>query len=182
MGELLQGDNEQMTSVKNTIQEEVMKNMGLVIGALLLCALLAMSVHAQELIIYPAKGQSAKQMEKDKANCQAWAKKETGVDPLALAEKSAAQPAPAGPKGERLKGAAKGAVAGAAVGAIAGDAGKGAAIGAGAGTVAGGARQRGKAKAEQQAQQQLQAESKASLDKFKRAYSACLEGKGYTIK
>jgi hypothetical protein len=159
-----------------------MKNTRIFISVLVLCALPVMLVHAQEMIIYPAKGQSAKQMEKDKADCQTWAKKETGVDPLALAEKSAAQPAPSGPQGERVRGAARGAVAGVAIGAIAGDAGKGAAIGAGAGAVAGGARQRGKARAEQQTQEQQQADTKASLDKFKRAYSACLEGKGYTVK
>jgi len=160
----------------------IMKISGILIGVFVVFTFVAGLVHAQELIIYPAKGQSAKQMEKDKAECQAWAKKETGVDPLALAEQSTNQPAPSGPKGERVKGAAKGALAGAAVGAIAGDAGKGAAIGAGAGTVAGGAKQRSKAKAEQQSQQQQQAAGKANLDKFKRAYSACLEGKGYTIK
>ncbi len=157
-------------------------NTRIFISMLLLCALPVMHVHAQEMIIYPAKGQSAEQMEKDKAECRAWAEKETGVDPLALAEKSATQPAPAGPQGERIKGAARGAAAGAVVGAIAGDAGKGAAIGAGAGTVAGGARQRGTARAEQETQQQQQADSKASLDRFNKAYSACLEGKGYTIK
>jgi hypothetical protein len=160
----------------------MMKKMSFFIGIVLLCALPVVLVHAQEMIIYPAKGQSAQKMEKDKAECQTWAKKETGVDPMALAEKSTSQPAPSGPQGERVKGAARGAVAGVAIGAIAGDAGKGAAIGAGAGAVAGGARQRGKARAEQQTQQQQQADMKASLDKFKRAYSACLEGKGYTVK
>ena len=51
-----------------------------------------------------------------------------------------------------------------------------------AGTMAGGAKQRSEAKAQEQAQQQKQAATKDSLDKFKRAYSACLEGKGYTVK
>jgi len=69
-----------------------------------------------------------------------------------------------------------------AIGAIAGDAGKGAAIGATAGGLAGGAKQRAASKSQQQAQQQKQAATKESLDTFKRAYSACLEGKGYTVK
>ena len=159
-----------------------MKKLIAIIVMLFFCTLPALPSHAQELIVYPSKGQSVEKMEKDKAACQAWAKKETGVDPLALAEQSAAQPAPTGPQGERVRGAARGALTGAAIGAIAGDAGKGAAIGATAGTVAGGARQRGKASAQQQAQQQKQAASKESLEKFKRAYSACLEGKGYTVK
>lgn len=159
-----------------------MKKARIFIGVIVACTFVAGLLHAQDLIVYPAKGQSAQKMEKDKAACQSWAKKETGVDPLALAEQSANQPAPSGPQGERVKGAARGALAGAAVGAIAGDAGKGAAIGAGVGTVAGGARQRSKANAEQQSQQQNQASVKADLDKYKRAYSACLEGKGYTLK
>jgi hypothetical protein len=159
-----------------------MKKTTIFIGIFLLCAIPAMLVHAQELIIFPAKDQSEKQMEKDKADCNAWAKKETGIDPLALAEKSTTQAPPSGPKGERVRGAVRGAAVGAAVGGIAGDTGKGAAIGATAGVASGGARQRSKAQAQQQTQQKQQADTKASLDKYKRAYSACLEGKGYTVK
>lgn len=159
-----------------------MKKLIIIIVISFFCSLPALPSHAQELIVYPSKGQSAEKMEKDKAACQAWAKKETGVDPLALAEQSTTQQAPSGPQGERIRGAARGALTGAAIGAIAGDAGKGAAIGATAGTVAGGARQRGKASVQQQSYQQKQAATKASLDQFKRAYSACLEGKGYTVK
>ena len=156
-----------------------MTKMSLCIGLILLWTA---PVYAGELMIFPAKGQSEAQMEKDKGACYSWAKKNTGVDPLALAQKSAEQPPPSGPKGERVKGAARGAAGGAVIGAVAGDAGKGAAIGATAGVVAGGARQRKKAKAEQSAQQQQQAQTKESLDKYNRAYAACLEGKGYTVK
>lgn len=159
-----------------------MKKMSIFISLLLLWALPITLVHAEELIVFPAKGQSAQQVEKDKGACYTWAKQQTGVDPLALAQKSTTQAPPAGPQGERVRGAAKGAAAGAVVGAIAGDAGKGAAIGAATGTMAGGAKQRGKARAEQGAQQQQQAQMKQDLDKYNRAYAACLEGKGYTVK
>jgi len=159
-----------------------MKKVSFFIGILLLCALPIALVHAEELIVFPAKGQSAEKMEKDKGECYTWAKQQTGVDPLALAQKSTEQAPPAGPQGERFAGAAKGAVAGTVVGAIAGDAGKGAAIGAATGTMAGGAKQRGKAKAQQGAQQQQQGQMKQDLDKYNRAYAACLEGKGYTVK
>ena len=155
---------------------------------------------AQSLVIYPAKGQSAEQQAKDEIECQAWAKQNTGVDPLALATAAAAPPpvsaAPADTStrgGQRVRGAARGAVAGAAVGAIAGDAGKGAAIGAVGGTVAGGARKRGEEReaaatqkqAEAAAQQQASAQSaevQAKLATFNKAYAACLEGKGYSVK
>lgn len=159
-----------------------MKNTSIVVGVLLLFAMSVTVAHAADLVVFPAKGQSAKQMEKDKGDCNAWAKKETGVDPMAIAQKSTSQPPPTGPQGERVKGAARGAAAGAVVGAVAGDAGKGAAVGATAGVVAGGARQRRTASAQQSAQQQTQAQMQQDLDKYNRAYAACLEGKGYTVK
>lgn len=155
---------------------------------------------AQGLVIYPAKGQSAEQQSKDEIECQGWAKQNTGVDPLALATAATAPPpvssAPAETSsrgGQRVKGAARGAVAGAAVGAIAGDAGKGAAIGAVGGTAAGGARKRREEReatttqqqADAAAQQQASAQSaevQQKLATFNKAYAACLEGKGYSVK
>jgi hypothetical protein len=172
----------------------------------------ASSVFAQapaKPIIYPAKGQSASQQEKDVMECGTWATKQTGYDPVqaardadAAAQKAAQDQAAAAQKaqgqastvgGERAGGAVKGAAAGAVVGAVAGDAGKGAAIGATTGVLAGGARQRGKKQAiageqqaaTQQAQQTQAAQQKAASDKlaeYTRASNACLEGRGYTIK
>ena len=43
---------------------------------------MASSLSAQDLIIYPAVGQSEEQMEKDKFECYTWAIKETGFDPM----------------------------------------------------------------------------------------------------
>jgi len=161
--------------------------------------LAAGAAFAQGLVIYPAKGQSATQQSKDETECQGWAKQNTGIDPLALAN-AASQPAaapaaaPTQPVGgERARGAVRGAAAGAAIGAVAGDAGKGAAAGAVAGTAVGGARQRGKqrenAANQQAAQQQAQnnqnaqnADTQAKLATYNKAYSACLEGRGYTVK
>jgi len=162
-----------MKKIRNTI---------LFVGLALLWTASMTLVYAGELVVYPAKGQSASKMEKDKGDCYIWAKNNTGVDPVSLAQKSTEQAPPSGPQGERVRGAARGAVGGAAIGAIAGDAGKGAAIGATAGVMAGGAQQRGKAAAQQSAQQQQQAQMKQELDKYNRAYAACLEGKGYTVK
>jgi len=172
--------------------------MGVALGAAIV--FLAGGAAAQSLVIFPAKNQTPQQQARDEGECQAWAKQNTGIDPLALAS-AAAEPPPvaAAPPdtgrrgGERVRGAARGAVAGAAVGAIAGDAGKGAAIGAVGGTVTGGARKRrnereaDQAQAEAQASAQQAAQTKASenqqkLSTFNRAYSACLEGKGYTVK
>jgi hypothetical protein len=138
---------------------------------------------AQQPIIYPAKGQTPAQQQKDEGECHAWAKQTTGVDPVALAQNSSSQPAPSGPQGERVRGAARGAAAGAVVGEIANDdAGQGAAVGAVAGVVAGGARQRRTAQAQQQQQQQVQQQTQQALATYNRAVAACLEGRGYTIK
>ncbi|CAB3808719.1 hypothetical protein LMG28688_06830 [Paraburkholderia caffeinitolerans] len=65
------------------------------------------------------------------------------------------------------------------IGAIAGDAGKGAAIGAVGGTMVGGARAR---QNQRNAQANAQAQSQGAMDTFNRAFAACMEGRGYTIK
>lgn len=150
----------------------------IVIGAAALAV--AVSAFAQRPIVYPAKGQSASQQSSDDAACYGWAKQNTGVDPAALAQSPPPQSTgPAVGGGERVGGAARGALGGAAIGAIAGDAGEGAAIGAVVGTMAGGRR----ARQNQQAQnQQAQAYHQEQLNAFYRAYGACMEGRGYTIK
>lgn len=135
-----------------------------------------------KLYVFPAKGQSKQQQKKDEFECYKWAVEQSGIDPLDLPKVEAA-PVQSGPTGGAVKGAAKGAAAGVAIGAIAGDAGKGAAIGAAAGAMAG--RRAGK-QAQSQQNQQAQANVAASeqemKDSFKKAFSVCIEGKGYTIK
>ena len=134
------------------------------------------------IMVFPAKGQTPEQQATDESSCYGWAKQQTGYDPVAPPPPPAAAPAPA-PKGGAVKGAAKGAAGGAAVGAIAGDAGTGAAIGATAGAVKGRKDQKKQAAAsQQQAQQSAQAASQAQLDQYKKAFSVCMEGKGYTAK
>jgi hypothetical protein len=141
---------------------------------------LASAAIAQAPVIYPAKGQSAQQQASDDGACHAWAKQTTGIDPLAAAQTP--PPAASGPAtggGERVSGAARGALGGLAIGAIAGDAGEGAAIGAVLGTMAGGSRARQNQQAQQQ---QAQSQQQQQLQTYHRAYGACMEGRGYTIK
>jgi hypothetical protein len=140
---------------------------------------LAPAAIAQKPIVYPAKGQSAQQQQKDEGECTAWAKQNTGIDPIAASQPAQQQSGPAVGGGERVRGAARGAVGGAAIGAIAGDTGTGAGVGAVAGTMAGGARARqNQAAKNQQAQQQQQ----QALGTFYRAFGACMQGRGYTVK
>jgi uncharacterized protein YcfJ len=147
------------------------------------------------VVVFPASGQSPQKQSQDEGECYAWAKGQTGVDPMAAppaptAAAPAAQPAPAA-DGSRLKGAARGAAAGAVIGEVANDdAGKGAAIGATAGVVAGGRQSRKNqqqaaqqaTQQQQQAAQQQTAAHQQQIDLFKKGFAACLEPKGYTVK
>jgi len=123
-------------------------------------------VLAQEHIIYPSKGQSEDQMEKDKYECYTWAKKQSGFDPMKMP--TATEPPPRKEKkgsvaGGAVKGGLLGAAAGAAIGAIAGDAGKGAAIGAPSGGLFGGMRRKRQEKGDQQRQEEWEQEQVARI-------------------
>ena len=143
-------------------------------------------VFAQDPIIYPNKGQGAEQQEKDKFECYTWARDQTGFDPMQTPTATAPPPAQQAPQSNAVRGAAGGALAGVAVGAIAGDAGKGAAIGAASGALIGGMRRHDQQRQQQQAQQQWEQEQAANYanqrNSYNRAYGACLEGRGYTVK
>lgn len=112
--------------------------------------------------VYPANGQSQEQQAKDQAECQQWAVSQTGYNP------SYAAPPTQGGAG---RGAARGAATGAVIGAIAGNAGKGAAAGAAGGALLGGMRRR-----------DAERQQSASADAFNRAFAACMQGRGYTVR
>lgn len=134
------------------------------------------------MYVFPAQGQEEDKQIEDEGMCYSWALKESGVDPMNLPE-GTAPPPQSGATGDVVGGAARGAVAGTVIGAIAGDAGKGAAIGAAAGGMGGlGRRQARGAQQQAQAQAQNEAQKQAALDSFKKAFSACMEAKGYTVK
>ena len=131
---------------------------------------------------FPAKDQTPQQRQTDEAACYSWAKQDSGFDPIVAGSNAVASAYSAPPTGLGIRGAAAGAAGGAAIGAIAGDVGKGAAIGATAGVIRGRVVQR---RAQAQVKQQAQAKSqtqKAGLENFKRAFSACMEGKGYSVE
>jgi hypothetical protein len=147
------------------------------------------------MVVFPAKGQTTQQQSQDEGECYAWAKGQTGVDPMApppaVAQPTQQPASTSKADGSRLRGAARGAAAGAIVGEVAnGDASDGAAIGATAGVVAGGRQSRKNqqqaaeqsAQQQQQATQQQQAAQQQQLDLFKKGFAACLEPKGYTVK
>jgi hypothetical protein len=144
---------------------------------------------AEDVFIYPSKGQNPQQQEQDKYECHTWAKQQSGFDPTNPPPASTATPSPqSGSAGGAVaRGAVIGGVGGAVVGGIASDdAGKGAAIGAVSGGLIGGMRRRQQQQRQQQAYQQEQAQQLAEIDamraSYNRAFSACLEGRGYTVR
>ena len=152
-----------------------------------LATLAPMTTWADDLFIYPSKGQSTEQQESDNWQCRAWATKQTGFDPAA--RPAAATPPPVrqkAPRGGLLRGAGRGAALGAVGGAIAGDAGKGAAIGAAGGGMLGVMRRNDLIRQEQYAHQQWAQQNVAlneqNRSSWLRAVSACLTGRGYTVQ
>ena len=158
---------------------------------------LAGTLYAQQTFVYPKKGQSEQQMEKDKFECYGWAKQQSGFDPMnppsqqeleAKARQQQGQQAQQSGGGETGEGVAKGVVGGAIIGeVVSDDPGKGAVIGGIIGGIRGS--KRAEQKQQQQAQQQQQAikqQAQAELARqrgtYNRAYAACLEGRGYTVK
>jgi hypothetical protein len=144
---------------------------------------------------FPGAGQNAGQQSQDETECYNWAGQETGLDPFHIASQAAQQQQQAAQQtqqaqqstsGSAVKGAVGGAAGGAIIGAIAGNAGKGAAIGAGVGAIGNRARAQSQAnQASQQAAQQSQAAARTSaaqMNDFKKAFSACLEAKKYTVR
>jgi len=125
---------------------------------------LAVAQTPPKVFVYPNKGQSKDTQNTDTAQCQQWA-----------TEQAPPSQQPTGP-GTHTRGAAggaaRGAAVGAAVGAIAGDAGKG----AGAGAVVGGVGGRRRSKQQQQATQA------GAQNDWARAFAACMDSRGYSVK
>jgi hypothetical protein len=135
------------------------------------------------MFVYPSGGQTPEQQSKDEQECYAWAKQTSGIDPAAPA------PGPAQVEQQDTAGAAAGgALRGAARAAVIADiADEDTSEWAAAGAVAGASRgarsaRARNAQATQQAQQQQQQAAQQQTQTFKNAFSACVEGRNYTIK
>jgi len=149
-----------------------------------------------DVYAFPKDGQSSEQQSKDEAACYDWATSNSGVDPFAAqkqaqetqqqTEQQVAQ-AQGATRGAGARGAVGGAAAGALIGEIAdNDVGNSAGWGAAVGLVS--ARRRSRAASEQAQEQavaqgaQKQEATAEQIDNFKKAFSACLEGKNYLVK
>lgn len=139
----------------------------LILVAAALVAMPTIAAMGQQAYVYPMKGQTPEQQNQDQGECHGWAVQQSGSNPYAG---SAAQPT-----GGVVRGAAGGAAIGAVAGAIGGDAGEGAAAGAAAGALFGGLRQH--------RQRREQANQSAQMqDAYTRAFAACMEARGYSVK
>jgi hypothetical protein len=133
------------------------------------------------LYVYPEKQQSATQQLTDEQQCYGSAKTQTGFDPNATT--TAAKTSTAKSSSGDDHAAGKGAMRGATIsGATGGDPGRGAARGAILGSI------REKRKAKEQAEQAdkkpdpAKTQQQQKQDNFKRAMSACLEARSYSVK
>jgi hypothetical protein len=143
---------------------------------------LASPLSLAEQYVFPAQGQSAEQQKADEYDCHQWASDRVGYDPIKAASetKTTTRTVDAGPApGSGASGALRGAAKGALIAGIAdGDAGKGAAVGA----VGGGIRGRATSRSTATVVEQTSAQDPAKHAEYLKARSACLEGKGYTVK
>lgn len=139
---------------------------------LMLSIALSSSVAFSSAIVFPAKGQTEEQQKTDETYCKGWAIEKIGGDP------SAVKPAEDPTKKNRstLRGAAKGAALGAVVSSAAGGGGDDIRNAAGGAAVVGAVAGRGAAKKAEEK------EAAAKQNEYERAFGACMEGKGYTVK
>ncbi len=135
----------------------------------------------QRLFGYPARGQSPDQLEHDRYACHVWAVKQTGVDPTSSYagpyDRVVVQPAPG-------TATVAGAVGGAHVGSIIGreeNSGIGALIGGATGAILGSAADANAQSQAQAAQREIASERDGAIA-YRRAISACLDARGYTVR
>ncbi len=141
------------------------KSTGKSIGTIVFMGLAITTINSSSAMaqaVYPQRGQSSQQQQRDEVDCSNWATQQTGYRPSGSSSSSG------GIISDRaLRGAARGAGIGAIGGVIAGDAGTGAAIGAAVGGLTGGIRNH---------------DENAQRNEFDRAFASCMEGRGYSVR
>ena len=143
---------------------------------------------AQDMYVYPQQGQSNDQMEQDKFQCYQFGRDQTGFDPMQVP--TATRPPPQEKQVTSTgRTVARGAAVGGAYGALTGNSSKArsrAKRGAAAGLVVGGMRNsnaRRENEANRKAWEQEQAANyQHNRNNYNRAYAACLEGRGYSVR
>jgi hypothetical protein len=151
----------------------------------------APQVPPTQVFFYPKAGQTTEQQSRDHYDCYTWAVQQTGFDPgrSAIPTDERVRVVPMPPPGHDTVALA---VAGAVLGALIGGprhAVGGALIGASGGVIAGAASDSARAESARQLEEAYAVRDRASgarLDEkafgFRRAMSACLEGRGYSVR
>lgn len=142
---------------------------------------------AVEIYFYPTKGQTKAQQDRDRYECYLWAVKQTGYDPgKAMAPHQRVEVVPAAPPGSNV---AAGAATGAVVGSMLSgprDHGQGLVFGAIYGAMLGAASEQAQqeqaARMEQNINERDYAKVEEQARNYRRAMTACLEGRGYTVR
>lgn len=136
---------------------------------------------------YPQNGQSPDQQSRDRYECSVWAVHQTGFDPSAPTVPAQYRVVASGPPPGT--GTAVGAIAGAVIGAAISprwDRGAGAVFGGLTGAMIGSASDAQRAQQDQMqmtvAQQEQAAAMAHKAADYRRALSACLQGRGYSVK
>jgi hypothetical protein len=141
--------------------------------------------------VYPTAGQSAEQLDRDRYECHLWAVSQSGFDPSVpqVAPHERVEVVAMPPPGSgTLAGAATGAIIGASVSRPR-EAGGGALIGAVAGALLGAVSDSARAQQAAETQRRIDArydQQNYGLDQiagnYRRALSACLQGRAYMVK
>ena len=144
-----------------------------------------------EIFVYASKGQTDKQLDRDRYECHNWSVTQSHYNPNEphLAPHQRIQVVAMPPPGQStISGAVTGAVIGAAIGSPR-DTGGGAVAGAIAGAVLGASSEAARRKESEQINTRASAEQEAERARlerqasdYRRAMAACLEGRGYTVK
>ncbi|MBI5257551.1 MAG: glycine zipper family protein [Burkholderiales bacterium] len=141
---------------------------------------------APPLYFYPEQGQPEGQQDRDRYECYRWAYQQTGLDPGMTPIRQPRYPQPLPPVRDGADVVAGG-ITGAALGAAVSSprhAGENAVIGALLGFALGAIAQESRAQAMERAQARQQAAAAAAqvpMDNFRRAMSACMQGRGYRV-
>lgn len=144
-----------------------------------------------QLYFYPKSGQTNEQQSRDHYECYNWAVQQTGFDPgqSEIPQNQRVRVVPMPPPGHDT---ATLAIAGAVLGALIGGprhAAQGALIGASSGAIAGAASDSARMESARQQEEAYNARNRArdaqldaKVDGFRRAMTACMEGRGYSVR
>jgi len=133
---------------------------------------------AQEWFIFANDGQDQEQQDLDEFQCIRIARDRTGFDPMATPTATTRAPET---QGGAVGGAARGALLGTAVGAATGNTGRGLRTGAAAGGVMGGMRRADSNRQQEQWARDQSREYQRNRTRWTRAFTACMESRGYTV-